>query len=216
MRALVVYCHPVPESFCAAVRDAVVETIAARGCEARLIDLYAEGFNPVLSADERRHYNDRAPSDPALAEHIAHLRSGRDDRLRLPDLVVRPAGDAEGLARPGVGAGGRLQARGGGHDRAADGPHLACRGGDDMRGALVVVASRRPSRAKDASQRRSHNLRAALPHAFLGALPDGHVDAIVPLGFFDQGQTAPRPLRLGAIPSKKRRAVLRPEFPQKQ
>ena len=35
MRALVVYCHPVPESFCAAVRDAVVETIAARGCEAR-------------------------------------------------------------------------------------------------------------------------------------------------------------------------------------
>ncbi len=74
MRALVVYCHPVPESFCAAVRDAVVETISARGCEARLIDLYAENFNPVMTTDERRHYNDRPLSDPSLADHIALLR----------------------------------------------------------------------------------------------------------------------------------------------
>ena len=30
MRVLVVYCHPVPESFCAAVRDAAVEALRAK------------------------------------------------------------------------------------------------------------------------------------------------------------------------------------------
>lgn len=73
MRTLVVYCHPVPESFCAAVRDVVVETLAKRGDEARLVDLYAEGFNPVLGPEERRQYNQRASDDPALKAHYEHL-----------------------------------------------------------------------------------------------------------------------------------------------
>ena len=33
MRVLVVYCHPVPESFCAAVRDAAIEALEAGGSE---------------------------------------------------------------------------------------------------------------------------------------------------------------------------------------
>ncbi|CAM5653766.1 FMN-dependent NADH-azoreductase [Mycolicibacterium aubagnense] len=74
MRVLVVYCHPVPESFCAAVRDAALDAIAAKGCEARLVDLYAENFDPVMRDGERREYNERAPADPALVEHIAHLK----------------------------------------------------------------------------------------------------------------------------------------------
>jgi NAD(P)H dehydrogenase (quinone) len=74
MRALVVYCHPVPDSFCAAVRDAAVETLTARGAEVRLVDLYAERFDPVMPEAERRTYNDRAPVDPKLAPHIENLR----------------------------------------------------------------------------------------------------------------------------------------------
>lgn len=73
MRVLLVYCHPVPESFCAALRDVALEAIVAKGYEARLIDLYAERFDPVMPIDERRAYNERAPQDPALAAHIAHL-----------------------------------------------------------------------------------------------------------------------------------------------
>ncbi len=73
MRVLVVYCHPVPDSFCAAVRDAAVGALTARGWDVRLVDLYAEGFDPVLGVDERRHH-DRAPTDPALAPHIENLR----------------------------------------------------------------------------------------------------------------------------------------------
>ena len=54
MRVLVVYCHPVPESFCAAIRDGAVEVLKARGWEVRLLDLYAEKFDPVMGCDERR------------------------------------------------------------------------------------------------------------------------------------------------------------------
>jgi putative NADPH-quinone reductase len=73
MRVLVVYCHPVPESFCAALRDTALQAINAKGCEARLVDLYAEKFDPVMTCDERRHYNNQAPADPALRAHIEHL-----------------------------------------------------------------------------------------------------------------------------------------------
>lgn len=74
MRCLVVYCHPVPESFAASLRDAALDVLCGRGWDVRLIDLYAEGFDPVLGMEERRSYNDRAPSDPKLASHIEHLR----------------------------------------------------------------------------------------------------------------------------------------------
>lgn len=74
MRVLVVYCHPVPDSFCAAVLATAVEAIRAKGCTERVIDLYAENFDPVMRCDERRSYNDRPPADPALQVHIEHLK----------------------------------------------------------------------------------------------------------------------------------------------
>lgn len=74
MRALVVYCHPVPESFCAAIRDTAMEALTARGDEVRLVDLHAENFQPVMSCAERRIYNDQAPADPALRPHIDNLK----------------------------------------------------------------------------------------------------------------------------------------------
>jgi len=73
MNCLVVYCHPVPESFSAALRDAAIETLKGRGWDVRLTDLYAEKFDPVLSAEERRNM-EHAPTDPKLAPHIENLR----------------------------------------------------------------------------------------------------------------------------------------------
>ena len=125
MRVLVVYCHPVPDSFCAAVRDAAIEAIRAKGGEVRLIDLYAERFDPVMPRDERRAYNERrACRSGARAAHRASAM-GRGDPVRLSDLVVRPAGDAEGLVRPRLGEGHRLRARRGRQDHAADDAYQA-------------------------------------------------------------------------------------------
>lgn len=74
MRVLLVYCHPCPESFVAAIRDTAVEALAAGGHEVRLVDLYAEDFNPVMSADERRGYHTPGHNELPVARHLADLR----------------------------------------------------------------------------------------------------------------------------------------------
>ncbi len=56
MRALVIYCHPSPTSLNAAVRDLVVAKLTAARAEVRLHDLYAEGFQPVLTGPEWAGY----------------------------------------------------------------------------------------------------------------------------------------------------------------
>jgi putative NADPH-quinone reductase len=74
MRALIVHCHPSPESFTAAVRDTVLERLAAAGAEVRVIDLYARGFNPVLSRGEWEGYLDAPANADVVAEDVAALR----------------------------------------------------------------------------------------------------------------------------------------------
>lgn len=75
MRILLVYCHPVPESFCASIRDTAVRTLEQNGHEVDLLDLYAEGFDPVMPADERRHYNEMKLADHPFPTHAERLRA---------------------------------------------------------------------------------------------------------------------------------------------
>ena len=72
-RALVVYCHPSPNSYVAALRDRVLVGLDAAGAETRLIDLYAEGFTPEFSASERAAHLDDG-TDPAISEHAESLQ----------------------------------------------------------------------------------------------------------------------------------------------
>ena len=73
MRALLVYCHPNPDSFTAAVRDTVQSRLTAAGAEVRVIDLYGDGFDPVLSRDDLAVYEDCARNTDAVAGHAALL-----------------------------------------------------------------------------------------------------------------------------------------------
>jgi putative NADPH-quinone reductase len=66
-RALVVYCHPRETSFNRGIRDLVVSRLEAAGVEYRLRDLYAEGFDPVLSAHEHEIY-ENVPENRRLVE----------------------------------------------------------------------------------------------------------------------------------------------------
>ncbi len=102
MRALVIYCHPRARSFTAAVRDLVLERLERAGAEIRLRDLYAEGFDPLLTAAELDGYEDTATNTHASRPGRGRPALVRHADLRLSDLVVRVAGDAEGLARPGA------------------------------------------------------------------------------------------------------------------
>ncbi len=74
MRALVIYCHPREGSFTAAVRDKVLERLKTHGADVRLRDLYAEGFDPVMSAHEHEIYLDESLNQKGLEDRIADLQ----------------------------------------------------------------------------------------------------------------------------------------------
>jgi NAD(P)H dehydrogenase (quinone) len=83
-RALVVFAHPCGESFSAALHGRVVQGLAARGWEVDDCDLYAEGFDPVLSADERRGYHAVGPNLAPVAGYVERLRAAEALVLVFP------------------------------------------------------------------------------------------------------------------------------------
>lgn len=73
MRVLVLYSHPVETSYQAALHTEVVARLKAAGHEVDDCDLYAEGFDPVLSREERLGYHDVTTNQIALKSHIDRL-----------------------------------------------------------------------------------------------------------------------------------------------
>lgn len=73
MKVLVVSSHPVTDSWGASLRDTVVSTLRASGHEVRLRDLDAEGFDPVLTLEERRAHLAPAATKPHLLPYAAEL-----------------------------------------------------------------------------------------------------------------------------------------------
>ncbi len=108
-RALVLYAHPCGESFAAALRDTVTGTLTERGWDVDLCDLYAEGFDPVMGAEERRGYHDTASNTQPVQSYVDRLRAaqalifvhpvwnfgfpailkGYTDRVFLPGITFR-------------------------------------------------------------------------------------------------------------------------------
>lgn len=83
-RALVLYAHPVPDSFNAAVHETVVTTLQAKGWEVDDCDLYAEGFDPVLTEAERRGYHDLDTNQRPVARHVERLLAAQALVLVFP------------------------------------------------------------------------------------------------------------------------------------
>ncbi|HZZ94703.1 MAG TPA: NAD(P)H-dependent oxidoreductase [Usitatibacter sp.] len=77
MRYLVLFAHPDPASFDAALHERVVAVLRANGHDIDDCDLYAERFNPVLGYEERRKYNDEGAPHPEVESHIRRLREAQ-------------------------------------------------------------------------------------------------------------------------------------------
>src|ERR1044071_3946722 len=75
MRVLVIFAAALADSFAAAPHRAVVAQLRQGGHEVDDCDLYAEGFDPVLSAAERRAYNTPSPDLSGVAGHVARLKA---------------------------------------------------------------------------------------------------------------------------------------------
>jgi NAD(P)H dehydrogenase (quinone) len=85
MRILLLYCHPSSTSYVASIRAALVAALKARGHDLDEIDLYAEGFEPVLDRQGwRAHRDDRNADEPDLPRHIAALRAAEGLVLVYP------------------------------------------------------------------------------------------------------------------------------------
>ena len=106
MRVLVVYCHPVETSFHAALHRAVVENLKAAGHEVDDCDLYAEGFDPVLSRAERLGYHEVPANQEPLREHVRRLQQAEALVLCFPTwcfgLPAMLKGYFDRLFMPGV------------------------------------------------------------------------------------------------------------------
>jgi putative NADPH-quinone reductase len=122
MRALVIYCHPRRASFTEAVRDVVLARLAAAGAEIRLRDLYAEGFDPVLSPGEHVGYEAEPENRAPVESHVTDLQwcdtlifvyptwwyglpamiKGWLDRVMLPGVAFLMPDAANANIRPGL------------------------------------------------------------------------------------------------------------------
>ncbi|MEL6689738.1 MAG: NAD(P)H-dependent oxidoreductase [Pseudomonadota bacterium] len=122
MRALVVYCHPKEGSFNSAVRDTVMGRLEHARVETRLRDLYAEGFQPVLTRDEWVGYEDTETNRKPVADYcddilwcdtlifvyptwwygLPAMLKGWLDRVLLPDVAFHmPKAEGE-IIKPGL------------------------------------------------------------------------------------------------------------------
>jgi NAD(P)H dehydrogenase (quinone) len=80
MRVLVLFAHPCDDSFVSALHRTVVATLTAAGHEVDDCDLYAEAFEPVLTAPERRAYHDVPANRASVAGYV--------DRLERAEALV--------------------------------------------------------------------------------------------------------------------------------
>ena len=121
MKALVVYCHPNPNSFTSAVKDLVLEVLSEKGWEIHLTDLYGEKFNPIIHLEELETYLATKLNQQGVANHVENLLwcdtlifvyptwwyglpamlKGWLDRCFLPGVAFHMP-DGEGKIRPGL------------------------------------------------------------------------------------------------------------------
>lgn len=78
--ALVLAAHPVPDSYNQALHAEAVRALQGRGWSVDDCDLYAEGFDPVMSQADRRGYHD-------VPDNIEPVK-GYVERLRAADVLV--------------------------------------------------------------------------------------------------------------------------------
>jgi putative NADPH-quinone reductase len=73
MKVLVLHSHPVEESFGGALHRQTLDSLKRAGHEVDDCNLYAEGFDPVLSRHDRLIYHDYPENTDALKSYVERL-----------------------------------------------------------------------------------------------------------------------------------------------
>ena len=80
MRVLIIFAHPDPHSFCAALLSRIEAGLRAAGHDVEVADLQAEGFNPVFNAFDGAFFADESVPEEVL------------ERMQLRERVLAAAG----------------------------------------------------------------------------------------------------------------------------
>ena len=119
MRVLLIFCHPVEDSYNAALHRVAKAALERAGHVVDDCDLYAEAFDPVLSRQERIDYHDPASNRAAVAGYVERLLAAEALVLCFPvwnfGLPALLKGFFDRVFLPGVsfdlGADGRIEPR---------------------------------------------------------------------------------------------------------
>jgi NAD(P)H dehydrogenase (quinone) len=106
VRVLYLYCHPLADSFHGGIKTAAIAALQSAGHEVDLCDLYAEQFAPVLTAEMRRTYHDKAINQLGLEQHVARLQRAEALVVQFPTwcfgLPAMLKGYLDRMILPGV------------------------------------------------------------------------------------------------------------------
>jgi len=72
---LIIYSHPWNKSFNHAVLTQVIHNLEVHHDDYKVIDLYAEKFNPIYDEEEMRLFHTGETHDPLVTEYLADLKS---------------------------------------------------------------------------------------------------------------------------------------------
>ncbi|WEV41340.1 NAD(P)H-dependent oxidoreductase [Bifidobacterium sp. ESL0682] len=72
---VVVYCHPYEKSFNHAILKRILDSLRSQGHTPQLIDLYADGFNPVYDKEELRLFHTGGTHDPMVKKYLGMIRA---------------------------------------------------------------------------------------------------------------------------------------------
>jgi putative NADPH-quinone reductase len=74
MHVLLVHAHPRADSLSAALKDTARSALESAGHTVEVRDLYAEGFQPAMSAEERGRHHDIPHNLEGIEDHVQSLR----------------------------------------------------------------------------------------------------------------------------------------------
>jgi NAD(P)H dehydrogenase (quinone) len=90
MHVLYVYCHPLDDSFHAAIREEALAGLKEAEHTIDLLDLYAEGFDPVLTAERRRDYHDPVRNRANNQAYVDRLMAANALVVQFPTWSFGP------------------------------------------------------------------------------------------------------------------------------
>jgi putative NADPH-quinone reductase len=97
MRVLVLFAHPLEDSFHGHLHRTIVDRLRANGHEVDDCDLYAEAFDPVLDADARRRYFDPTQNRLGVEAYVERIFAAEALVLCFPVWCFGPPAMLKGF-----------------------------------------------------------------------------------------------------------------------